>query len=150
MSPYHVTVDPQADAEAVRRRRYGVIETCAGRLERIVWRPFPKIVTAFGIHRLAPWLRRRRRGNRCRLYFNEPRSCPGFLALRYVESTCDADYATFRRALTALEEVARVKNSDALLCDAANQKISDRFLARLGWVPHAPMPGHRNFIKRLK
>ncbi|MGC3970337.1 MAG: hypothetical protein QM775_24295 [Pirellulales bacterium] len=150
MSLFHVTVDLSADAENVRLRRYGVIETCDGRLERVVWRPFPKISTAFGIRRLAPWLRRRRRGNRCRLYFNEPRSCPGFLALRYVETTGDADYATFRRALIALEEIARVKNSDALLCDVANDKLSDRFLARLGWVPHAPMPGHRNFIKRLK
>ena len=42
------------------------------------------------------------------------------------------------------------KNADALLCDAANLKISDRLLARFGWEAHAPMLGHRNFIKRLK
>ena len=65
-------------------------------------------------------------------------------------TTRDADYATFRAALTALDEIARLKGIDALLCDAANLRLSDRFLARLGWVPHAPMPGHRNFIKRLK
>lgn len=150
MPLFAVTNDLSMEADVVRRRRYGVIETCAGRLDRIVWRPFPKIVTALGAKMLAPWLRRLRRGNRCRLYFNEPRSCPGFLALRYVESTCDADFATVRRALAVLDEVARLKNSDALLCDVTNLNISDRMLAWFGWVPHAPMPGHRNFIKRRK
>ena len=150
MPLFAVTNDLSMEADVVRRRRYGVIETCAGRLDRIVWRPFPKIVTALGAKMLAPWLRRLRRGNRCRLYFNEPRSCPGFLALRYVESTCDADFATVRRALAVLDEVARLKNSDALLCDVTNLNISDRMLAWFGWVPHAPRPVHRNFSKRRK
>lgn len=72
------------------------------------------------------------------------------MALRYVVTTRDADYRTFRAALEVLDEIARLKNADALLCDAANLRLSDRFLARLGWEPHAPMPGHRNFIKRRR
>ena len=150
MPLYEAVTDPMRQADVVRRRRYGVIETCDGRLVRILYRPYPKTATAFGGRLLGRLSHRLRRGNRCRLYFNEPRSCPGFTALRYVESTRDADYATFRRALVALDDVARLKNADALVCDAANLRISDRFLARLGWVPHAPMFGHRNFIKRLK
>jgi hypothetical protein len=137
-------------AEVVRRRHYGYVETVDGRLRRIVLRPWPKITTAIGGRTLGRLRRRFRSGKRCRLYFNQPRSCPNFLALRYVESTGDADYATFRRALAVLDEIARLKGIDALLCDAANPKLSDRFLARLGWEPHAPMLGHRNFIKRLR
>ena len=147
---YAVVHDLAADADRLRRRGCGVIETACGQLERIVLRPFPKIVTALGSRIFGRLEHRLRRGNRCRLYFNQSRRFPNFLALRYVVTTRDADYATFRAALTALDEIARVKGIDALLCDAANLRLSDRFLARLGWVPHAPMAGHRNFIKRLK
>lgn len=146
---YAVVRDLATDTDRLRRRGCGVIETACGRLERIVLRPFPKIVTALGSRVFGRLEHRLRRGNRCRLYFNQSRRFPNFLALRYVVTTRDADYATFRAALTALDDLARLKGIDALLCDAANLRLSDRFLARLGWVPHAPMPGHRNFIKRL-
>ena len=56
---------------------------------------------------------------------------------------------TFRRALTALDEIARIKRSDALLADVSNLRISDRLLARWGWVPHCPSRWHRHFIKRF-
>jgi hypothetical protein len=142
--------DLVAETDRLQRRGCGVIETAEGRLVRVVLRPFPKIVTALGSRFIGRLEHRLRRGNRCRLYFNQSRRFPQFLALRYVVTTRDADYATFRAALTTLDEIARLKGIDALLCDAANLRLSDRFLARLGWVPHAPMPGHRNFIKRLK
>jgi hypothetical protein len=147
---YAVVTDLAAEADRLRRRGSGVIETSCGRLERIVLRPYPKIVTAVGSSIFGRLEHRLRRGNRCRLYFNQSRRFPNFLALRYVVTTAEADYATFRAALTTLDEIARLKGTDALLCDAANLRLSDRFLARLGWVPHAPMKGHRNFIKRLK
>lgn len=150
MPLYETITDVQAGADTVVRRRYGVIETAAGELVRVVYRPYPKLCTEFGIRTFGWMSHRLLRGNRCRLYFNQPRSCPTFLALQYVKTTRDADYATFRRALTTLDDIARLKQVDALLCDASNLKLSDRFLARLGWVAHAPMPGHRNFIKRFR
>lgn len=150
LSLYETVTDVQTGADVVARRRYGVIETVAGELRRIVYRPYPKFSTEFGIRTFGRWAHRLLRGNRCRLYFNQPWSCPTFLALQYVETTRDADYATFRRALTTLDDIARLKRIDALVCDASNLKISDRFLARLGWEAHAPMPGHRNFIKRFR
>jgi hypothetical protein len=147
---YTAVTNLVADSDRLRRRGSGVIETCGGRLERVLLRPFPKVVTALGSRLWGGLEHRLRRGNRCRLYFNHSRRFPQFLALRYVVTTRDADYATFRAALATLDEIARIRGIDALLCDAANLRLSDRFLARLGWVPHAPMPGHRNFIKRLK
>jgi hypothetical protein len=150
MPLFETITDPAREADVVRRRRYGVIETVAGELVRVAWRPFPRLATACGIRWLGRVEHALRPGNSCRLYFNQPWRFPNFLALRYVVTSRDADYATFRRALTVLDEIARLKGADALLCDAANLRLSDRFLARLGWQPHAPMPGHRNFIKRLR
>jgi hypothetical protein len=150
MSLYETVTDLASEADVVRRRRYGVIETVDGRLRRVVFRPYPKVITALGSGVVGRWSHRFRSGKRCRLYFNHPRRHPNFLALRYVVTTRDADYATFRKALALLDEIARLKKVDALLCDAANLRLSDRFLARLGWEPHAPMAGHRNFIKRLR
>lgn len=147
---YETITDVAAAADVVVRRRYGVIETAEGQLRRVLYRPYPKFSTELGIRFVGRLAHRLLRGNRCRLYFNHPRSCPTFLALQYVETTRDADYATFRRALTTLDEIARLKKIDAIVCDASNLKLSDRFLARLGWEPHAPMPGHRNFIKRFR
>ncbi len=35
--------------------------------------------------------------------------------------------------LDELDRIAELKRTDALLCDAANSRLSDRFLARFGW-----------------
>lgn len=142
-------VDLAAGRELLRARPYGVIETVDERLARVRLRPFPKLVSLPEIavvgrlrHRYAP-------GNRCRLYYNQPCGHRNFLALKYVVSSAGASLATFRLALTVLDEIARIKRVDALLCDAANLRISDRLLARWGWTPHCPSPWHRHFIKRF-
>ena len=44
---------------------------------------------------------------------------------------------------------ARIKRSDALLCDVASNRISDRLMRRWGWESHKPQRWHRNFIKRF-
>src|SRR5262245_32718347 len=112
MPLFETITDLAAAADVVRRRRYGVIETIDGRLVRVVLRPFPKIATATGIRLWGAVGHRLRRGRRCRLYFNQPRRHAGFLNLQYVETTRDADYATFRRALAVLDEIARLKDVD--------------------------------------
>lgn len=135
--------------DILRRRRYGVIEVQRGRLVAVRMRPCPKLVTWLD----ARWLGVRRHlhatGDRCRLYFNQPSGYPWALALVYVESSRDCRFATFRGAVRLLDEIARIKQIDALLCDASNGRISDRLLERWGWQPHAPSRFHRNYIKRL-
>jgi hypothetical protein len=135
--------------EALRRGRYGVIETAGGRLQAIYLRPWPKIVSALETEWLARRWHEGRPGDRCLLYYNQPRRYSSFLALTFVISHRDATFATFRRATEILDEVARVKRSDAILCDAWNLRISDRLLARWGWEPHKPQRWHRNYIKRF-
>jgi hypothetical protein len=141
--------DLAADADAVRRGRYGVIETVAGRFHCLRLRPWPKLVSWPELIPGGERLSRRLPGARCLLYYNQPRRFPNFLALRFVVSSPDAGLATSRRALAVLDEIARLKRTDALLCDAFNSRISDRLLRRWGWEPHTLSRWHRNFIKRF-
>jgi hypothetical protein len=150
MRPLWETVTDLAAGSAVlRRRRYGVIEVADEQLVRIMLRPLPKLVTWPEARLLGRFQHALRRGNACRLYYNEPRSAPGYLALSYLVSTRGATWRTVLGALAVLDEIARIKQSDALVCDVANVRISDRLLARWGWAPLRPRWGHRNFIKRF-
>lgn len=142
-------LDADGARAALRRGRYGVIETAGGRVVAIHLRPWPKLIS---------WpefwptgLRYHARGDvdRCLLYYNQPRGHSNFLALKYVVSTTGTSYATARAAAQELDRIAELKQADALLCDAANSRLSDRFLARFGWEPHKPQRWHRNFIKRF-
>ncbi len=92
---------------------------------------------------------RRTPGDRCWLYFNQPWRHSNFLALKYVLSLRDCTFATSRRAALTLDEVAHIKRSDAILCDAWNLRISERLLARWGWEAHKPSRWHRHYIKRF-
>lgn len=141
--------DPFASADLVRRGRYGIITIESGRLKNICLRAWPKISSALEVEWLGRRWHARREGDRCLVYYNQPRSCPNYLALKYVLSTRGCTFASIRRAAQVLDEVARVKQSDAILCDVWNERISDRLLARWGWEPHKPARWHRNYIKRF-
>ena len=90
-----------------------------------------------------------RRGDRIRIYYNQPRRFRNFLVLRYAVSARETSMATLCRALAALDEIARLKQSDAILCEASNWRISRECLARFGWAPHCPARWHRHYIKRF-
>ncbi len=137
------------DAEWIRSCRYGVIETIDGRLAAVHFRPWPKLVSLVDVIWLGPRYHARTSGNRCLLYYNQPWRFPNFLALTYMVSTRDCTLATARAGLAALEAIARLKGTDAILCDAWNLRISDRLLSRWGWEPHTRSRWHRNFIRRF-
>jgi hypothetical protein len=151
MFPWLTTTITYWDAgrDQLRRRRYGVIETAVGDLAAVHLRPWPKLISWPEIWLTGDDYHAHGDEDRCFLYYNQPRRFPNFLALKYVVSTPGASYATFRAALVALDRIAELKGTDALLCDAANSRISDRLLARFGWTPHAPQRWRRNFIKRF-
>lgn len=149
MPLWETVVDLESQADMIRRRRYGVIEAREGRLVAIHFRPWPKLVMLpealfFGPRRHARWS-----ADCCRLWFNQPRRFLNYLALPYMVSGCGTRLATFYAALDALDEVARIKRSDAILADVQNYRISPRFLERQGWQPHAKSRWHRNYIKRF-
>lgn len=141
--------DPFAQPDVLLRARYGVIDVRDGRLAAVHLRPWPKLISALEV---TWWGTRRhatRPGNRCLLYYNQPRRHANFLALKYIVSDRDCTLATFHLALEVLDEIARVKRTDAIVCDAWNIRISDRLFARWGWEPHRPSRWHRHFIKRF-
>src|SRR5690606_29631017 len=88
-------------------------------------------------------------GDLCQLFYNEPWSAPGFLALTYVVSTRRTTLATLQGALGVLDEIARLKQCDALVCDVSNPRVSDRALKRWGWAPLSASGWRRPFIKRF-
>lgn len=134
---------------AIRKARYAVIETSAGRLQAVHLRWFPKLIDLPELWPVASRYHAKGRADRCLLYYNQPRSCPGFLALKYLVSSRGTNYATCRAAITMLDAIAAEKQIDAIVCDAANGRLSDRLLARQGWEKHKPQRWHRNFIKRF-
>ncbi len=137
------------DPDLLRRRRYGVIEIVDERLVRIVLRPWPRLVSLPEIHGWGRWQHAHRPGNRCRLYYNQPWRHGNFLALKYVQSTRDATLRTFRLSLLVLDEIARLKGTDAIVTEVANLRISARLLQRWGWAPHLESSGRRHYIKRF-
>jgi hypothetical protein len=147
--PMETILDLDAGREAIRARRYGVIETAAGEFAAIHLRPWPKLVSLPEVWPLGPRYHGRGEADRCLLYYNQPRRMPNFLALKYVVSTNGTSYRTFRTALVVLDTVAALKQTDAIVCDAANLRLSDRLMDRLGWEPHKPQRWHRNFIRRF-
>jgi hypothetical protein len=146
--PFETVTDPCTDEEPLRRRRFGCIETIDGRLRQVTLQPFPKLISVVETVLFGRWFHRRAE-DRCLLYYSQPWNFSNFLAVKYVVSGGQTRMATLHRALDVLEEIARLKRSDAILCDVANRRITDRMLGRRGFVPHCPSRWHRHFIKRL-
>jgi hypothetical protein len=150
MGPWFESVnDLEEGADVLRRRRYGRIEVQGGRLRRVVLRPYPKLISAPEILLLGGLAHRWRSGDRLWLYYNQPWRFPRFLVLSYAVSGRRTGYASLARGLAVLDQLARLKQSDAILCDVGNWRISTRAMARFGYVPHCPSPWHRHYIKRL-
>src|SRR6476646_2662091 len=147
--PIETIGDLAAGCGRIRAHRYGVIETAGGQLLAIHLRPLPKLLAAPELLPLGPKYHQRGVADRCLLYYNQPRRMANFLALKYIVTTFGTSFRTFRAALVALDAIAEIKQIDAIVCDAANMRLSDRVMARLGWEPHKPQRWHRNFIRRF-
>jgi hypothetical protein len=141
--------DLQDGADQLRQRAYGVIFMEDGRLREIRLRPWPKIISVAEISLWGRGFHQRATGNRCWLYYNQPRRHRNFLALKYILSSRHASFTTFRGSLIVLDEIARIKRIDAIVCEVRNLRISDRLLQRWGWQSHVPHSRRRHFIKRF-
>jgi hypothetical protein len=147
--PFQTVADLRRGADVLRRRPYGVIEMVDEHLAGIHLRPWPKLISVAEVWWLGGRFHRQARGNRCLLYYNQPLGFRNFLTLKYVVSSGGTTLRTFRGALLVLDEIARLKRSDAALCEASNLRISDRLLRRWGWQRHVPDSDRRHFIKRF-
>lgn len=149
MPLFETICDLDAQEDTLRRRRYGMIEIAAGELTGIRLRPWPKLASLVEVMIADRWQHRRRAGDRCWLYYNQPWSSPQYLAITYAISTRGCSLASMNEALRVLDEIAAIKRLDGLVCDVWNSRISDRLLRRHGWESHAPSRWHRNYIKRF-
>src|SRR3954453_11709757 len=130
--PIDTIRDLTAGCECIRAHRYGVIETAGSKLRAVHLRAWPKLLAAPELLPLGPKYHQRGEADRCLLYYNQPRRMPNFLALKYIVTTYRTGFRTFRAALTALDAIAEIKRIDAIVCDAANLRLSDLVMARLG------------------
>lgn len=146
---FQTVTDLHAQADTLRWGRYGVIEVVKGQFRQIRLRPLPKIATVPGILFFGGTCHRRFPGDRVWLYYNQPRRFSNYLVLKYIVSSREGSFSSACRALEVLDEIARLKRSDAVLCDVANWRISSRLMARWGWEPHCPSRWHRHYIKRF-
>jgi len=147
MFMFRKITDLEAQHAEIVSGRYGVIEIVDGQFLQITLRPWPKLVTLWESLGWGEYLHRHRSGDRCRLFYNQPRGSENYLALKYIVSTRGTTLRSFQTALAILDEIARLKRSDALVCQAANLRLSDRLMRRFGWEQHTANP--RNYIKRF-
>ncbi len=141
--------DLDCGAGTIGRRSYGVIEVIDGEFQRIAFRPWPKIVSLAEVIWLGQRTHQRLRADACRLYFNQPFGHRNFLAFKYIVSSFGTSYKTLMTAIRVLDEVARIKHSDAILCEVTNDRITDPMLKRLGWERHLESSARRHYIKRF-
>jgi hypothetical protein len=148
MSLFEDITDLAKNAARICARRHGMIEVSAGRLVRVRLRPWIRRASLVEIMLLGRAQHRWQAADRCRLYYTQPRAMPKYLAVTYVVSGRGTSLATFRGALVVLDEIARLRDADALVCDLGNARISDRLLVRWGWTPLG-RGRRRQFIKRF-
>ncbi len=146
---FETATDFVQDADMIRRRRYGVIEAAAGKLQAVRFRPWPKLVSLPEALWWGPARHKNWPGDRCRMFFNQPRGHSRYLALIYFLSGRQTTLATFYAAVRALDEIARIKQCDGIVTEASNRRISDRLFAKEGWEAHGSDPRRRQFIKRF-
>lgn len=149
MAFFESITDFQQHRDKIQTRAYGMIEVIEGRLQAIHFRPWPKLISAVEAAWIGGWKHKRAQENRCVLYYNQPIAHRKFLTLAYVESTLGTSFASFRKSLLVLDQIAMTKKSDAILCEASNPRISDRLFQRWGWEPHIVSSKKRHWIKRF-
>ena len=137
------------DASVVGGRAFGVIEVRDGQLRQISFRPWPLIVSMWRVWSDIYLRPTRTPDDACWLYFDQHMRMPSYLLLKYIVSAPGTSFRTFRAATLVLDEVARIKQSDAILCEATNSRISERLLVRWGWERHVPGSRRRHYIKRF-
>ncbi len=134
-------------AGLLRQRSCGRIVTSGGRLEAVYGRWWPHLGNMLQV--LWDVNLRTMPADRCELYYHQPLSSPGFLTLSYVHTGPATSLATLYAATLVLDEIARLRQAQALVAHLTNDRISDRLMNRWGWQPHCLQWSGRHFIKRF-
>ncbi len=149
MTIFETVHDLEKDSNKIRHRAYGVIEVADGKLQHIRLRPWPKLISTLEINWTAGLKSKRIEKDVCRLYYNQPFWHRNFLTLMYIQSSLGTTRNTLVTTLNVLDTVARIKQSNALLTEVSNKRVSDRAMIRWGWERHLLTSKKRHFIKRF-
>jgi hypothetical protein len=141
--------DIHRDSQTIARRAYGVVEIIDGKFEAVRLRPFPTMISSVEAAWFGRYQQRCGLSNGCRLYYNQPAGHRSYLALVYVVTTLNATLTTLRLGLKLIDEIARIKRCDAILCQVTNRRLTDRILGRAGWERHLLHRRGRHFIRRF-
>ncbi len=131
----------------VTRRKVGRIVVEDGRLQAVYGRWWPYYADAVQAHLDAAFRMVRR--DRCELFYHSAKSSNGFLTLDYLRAGPHTTLSTLYGATLVLDEIARLKQSVAIVAHVTNERISNRLLERLGWQAHCLTWKGRHFIKRF-
>lgn len=111
-------------------------------------RLWPRIASSFDVF----WDEKVSSGepNSCRVFLSFPKRAPGYLTVNYLCTGPNTEYRILARATKIVDQIAIVRNCQAIVCQVISQRISERLLQRWGYVPHAQSLGNGHFIRRLK
>lgn len=149
MALFATVHDLEKDADTIRNRAYGVIEVANGKLQHIRLRPWPKLISTMEINWTAGLKSKSIEKDVCRLYYNQPFWHRKYLTLMYIQSSLATTRSTLVTTLNVLDTVARIKQSNAMLTEVSNKRVSDRSMIRWGWERHCLTSKKRHFIKRF-
>jgi hypothetical protein len=134
---------------AIANWRAGVVEVNADGTWTVQKRFWRKNASLAEVWLLGGYAHGRQAGDICKAYWHVHPGFRQYLCLGYIVSKKSTSFRTFYRAQSLVTEIARIKQSDALLCDVVNSRISDRLLTRWEWERHAKDSRRRLFIKRF-
>ena len=134
-------------ADWLRQRGAGIIETQQGRLQAVYGRWWPHAGNLLQMQ----WdlLMRHLPPDRCELFYHAPLGSPGFLTIDYVRTGPHTSVSTLYAAALVLDAIAALRQSQAIVCHVTNPRISDRLLRRWGWEQHCLQWKGRHYIKRF-
>ncbi len=149
MPLFQTITNIEANRDTIQRRAYGVIQADDERFVSIRFRPYPKLISGAEAYWAGTWGKQEYKRNRCLLYFNQPLLHRNFLTLQYIVTTLNSSWTTCAVALSVLDRIAQIKQSDAILCELSYKKLSPRLMKRYGWERHLKQKKRKHFIKRF-
>ncbi len=141
--------DVEQSSELIAASPYGMIEASQGKVQFVQLRPWPKLVSGVEALWLGGWSHRHLRRDRAQFWYSQPMAHRNFLVLSYVVSEMGTTVVTLRAALKVLDQIAELKRSDAILCQAANARLTDRVMRFSGFEQHLHQQQGRHYIRRF-
>ncbi len=137
----------EGNTDRVRSWHYGELELSNGKLLGIYPRWWPRHGSQWEAFQDS--FIRTLASDHCRVYYAFPRSAPGFMSLLYARSGPNTQYKTILRAVEVVDEIAKLKNTKSIVCQAVGIRATERLMNRWGYVRHATVLGDNHYIKRL-